>query len=391
MDRHTLFSMQAGLLVFLGLVIAVTHHIRRRPISDTSPYWFAAAYISGGIGLGLQAYRGLISPVIAIMVGNTLFFFLSVFLTKAVAVATKQKSFMWHFIVLTAIIIASFGYFTFIKPNLMLRVIEAVLAGTVMHGIIAAQLLRNKDKVIHLATRSMAYLLIAHISFSLLGVFGGVIVNKIGIWFSWMGLVSIAGIALSFLWIDNLRISAELETQAMTDPLTGLLNRRALDMFALREIDLAVRNHWPCSALMMDVNNFKEINDRYGHSAGDAALVAVANVLNTTLRASDLITRVGGDEFFVLLPNSDESTTTLIVSRIRLAIRALSLESPGNENFGIRLSIGQTTQRGKNMTLAELLHAADIMLYNEKHARKTKALEQSEPQRTSGAHVHPSN
>ncbi|MBS1813454.1 MAG: GGDEF domain-containing protein [Acidobacteria bacterium] len=391
MDRHTLFSMQAGLLVFLGLVIAVAYRARRRKIPDTSPYWFAAGYILGGVGLGLQSQRGHIPPIYAISIGNALFLLLSPLINKSIAIATKQRSVIWYLLALGAATMVNFTYFTYWQPDLMLRVIEAALVLAVMQLPTVVLLLRCNDKIIQPATRTMAALLIVHITASLGRLAGAWEAKRAEEWLSWASIITIAGLALCFLWIENLRMSSELEMQAMTDPLTGLLNRRALDMFAAREIDMAVRNKWPCSALMLDINHFKETNDRYGHTAGDTALIAVAGVLNSTLRTSDLITRIGGDEFFVLLPNSDETTTAVIVSRIRLAVRALCLHSPGKEPFHVSISIGQTTQRGKNITVAELLHAADIMLYNEKQTSRGDAKAKAPDQRGSGAQVHPSN
>lgn len=392
MDRHTLFSMQAGLLVFLGLVIAVAYRARRRKMPDTSPYWFGVAYILGGIGLWIQAERDSIHSNAVFVLGMACFLLLSPLVHKAIAVITQQRGFFPYVLAVAATL---FGVCLFMPPSpraFLFVVLIFALGLALMQLSVVYLLLRSKEKVIRPATRTMAALLSIHVLASLLRALGAWHAKRADIWFSWTSILTIAGAVLCFLWIDNLRMSSELELQAMTDPLTNLLNRRGLDLFSAREIDMAVRNKWPCSALMIDIDDFKQINDRYGHTAGDTTLCSVAAVLNTTLRTSDLITRVGGDEFFVLLPNSDESTTSFVVSRIRLAIRALCLHSPGNETFSIHISIGQTTQHGHGINLAELLHAADIMLYSEKHRTQNNSSKRKVfGQRKQDTRIHPSN
>jgi diguanylate cyclase (GGDEF)-like protein len=176
--------------------------------------------------------------------------------------------------------------------------------------------------------------------------------------------------------VDWLRIRDELERQALTDPLTGLLNRRALEDFGARELSRAARTGAPYSALTLDVNKFKQINDTYGHAAGDKALTAVAAALRSSLRLTDVATRVGGDEFFVLLPDSDERAAAEVSSRLRRAIENTLIESANGRIFRIAVSIGQVTSRGKT-TIAELYHLSDMKLYDEKMARKAEAAAES--------------
>ncbi|ADV84633.1 diguanylate cyclase [Terriglobus saanensis] len=370
MDRHTVFTMQAVMLIFLSLILAVCFRSQRREREDKGPYWLAAGFFLGGLGLLLQAERGLITPVLAILVGNGLFLLLSTFMNRGLAETTGQgKGQFYYMLALSAATVANFWYYTWIKPDVLLRVIEAAIVILVMHAVTAIMLLRSKDPVTRPAVRMMATFLLMHAFGSVLRVTVAWRLHQADAWFTWTGTMSIIGLALCFLWMEGLRQTADLKYRAMTDSLTGLFNRHGLDMLSVPELDLAARYNWPCSALMMDVNHFKEINDRRGHAAGDLALSSIAGILKSTLRTSDLATRVGGDEFFVLLPNADANTTAIVVARIRVALKSLILQGPTGAAFSVSASIGTVTMPGRTTSLGELLRESDEALYREKFGR----------------------
>lgn len=327
------------------------------------------AYFCAGIGLGLQAQRGIISNIFSIAFGNGLFMLFGPFVNRAIARTTGQKR--DYFVLLTlldAATVANYVYYTWWQPNVLLRTIEAVPVMAVMYLGCIDLLLRNKDRVIRPAIYAMMACFFVHALPSFIRVSLALKFRVSDGWFSWFGIVVIAGLAMSYMWISNLRMHAELERSAMTDPLTGLFNRRGLDVLATRELERLRRNDLPCSALMMDVDRFKQINDGLGHAAGDSSLCAVAETLKATLRVTDLPIRLGGDEFFVLLPDCSESQASEIVTRLRIAISQLRLKTVAGVFFEISVSIGAVTLPGHNTTLEELLHGSDVMLYREKQA-----------------------
>jgi diguanylate cyclase (GGDEF)-like protein len=394
MDRRTLFSMQAGLLLFLGGVILLAFQRQRGQKRDPGSVWFAAAYFSAGLGLALQSERGVIPPFFSIVLGNLTFLLFGVLANYAVCATTRQRSRTWMYLLaLDVATVANFAYYTYWQPNLILRVLEAGGVVVLMHIALIAALLRVRERVIQTATRSMAALLGLHSFFALARLSAVVQRHDGDVLFSWIGVVTIAGLALCYLWMDSLRVHAELEQSAMTDPLTGLYNRRVLDLIALRELERAVRKGLPCSALMIDIDRFKMINDELGHAAGDSSLCAVAGALQASLRSSDIATRLGGDEFFVLLPDADEAAAGLIAARVRTAIAALRLQTMGGQSFSVAVSVGQVTQRGGDMTVEDLLHASDIMLYRDKQVSRTRGIGSGSRQaETAGAaQVQPSN
>jgi len=171
---------------------------------------------------------------------------------------------------------------------------------------------------------------------------------------------------------DHLHLSAEeakanaeiaLE-RAMTDALTGLLNRYGLQRVLPREHAEAHRYHRPLSCLMIDLDNFKSINDIYGHPAGDAALQQVAEILTEAVRRSDMTCRYGGEEFLVLLPETNLDGALALAEKIR--------ETAASRTFGDATHTFNLTLSGGTATLAEtesgndMIARADIALYHAK-------------------------
>ena len=392
MDRRTLFSMQAGLLIFLGGVILLAFQRQRKQRRDPGAMWFAAAYFCSGIGLALQAERGVIPPFCSIILGNFFFMLFGALTHYAICATTAQRNRTWTYLLaLDVTTVCNFAYYTYWQPNLIFRVQEASLVMLVMYVALITALLRVREPVIRPAMRSMAALLGLHSFFGFLRFTVEVQKANGDVLFSWLGVVTIAGLALCYLWMDSLRVHAELEQSAMTDPLTGLYNRRVLELIARRELQRAARKNLPCSALMMDIDRFKLINDELGHAAGDSSLCAVAGVLQASLRSVDIATRLGGDEFFVLLPDADETTAALVTARIRNAIDSLQMRTMGGHVFSVSVSVGMVTRRGADMTVEDLLHASDIVLYREKQVNRSINPSGTGGLQAGGAQVQPSN
>ncbi len=159
----------------------------------------------------------------------------------------------------------------------------------------------------------------------------------------------------------------ELDQLAIRDPLTGLYNRRFFDESLNREWRRFQRTGEAFTVTIMDVDAFKTINDRHGHEAGDRALQQVGTALRATLRASDLVARVGGDEFAALLPGTDIEHSQPVIDKLREAIMKLSLATPAGP-IPISLSLGTAAVPGHPpvTSAAELLRVADKRMYEAK-------------------------
>lgn len=173
--------------------------------------------------------------------------------------------------------------------------------------------------------------------------------------------------------------NAKLLDLAVTDPLTGLFNRRKFEETLDQEIARA-RRYGPLSLLMVDLNYFKQVNDRHGHQAGDDALKAVAQVLQSCCRATDTCARLGGDEFAVILPHSDSAAAAVVSERIHQQIARVSIPT-AEGSLTISLSIGAATLPGDAESAEELMAAADVAMYQAKRASRSKVRPEPAPVR----------
>jgi diguanylate cyclase len=165
---------------------------------------------------------------------------------------------------------------------------------------------------------------------------------------------------------DLSRRTEFLEELAMIDPLTGLFNRRFLAKRLQHELARAEREGNPITVTMVDLNDFKEINDQYGHPAGDAALQEFASALRRASRNADLVVRFGGDEFILVLPDCNLEQASLLSHRLRNCQVNI-----GNIRLPLMFSSG-SAQRQRDESAESLLQRADTALYEAKRAHSHK-------------------
>ena len=161
------------------------------------------------------------------------------------------------------------------------------------------------------------------------------------------------------------RLNAGLEQLAMTDYLTNLYNRRYFMQRGAEEFKRARRNNQPLALLMMDIDHFKNVNDTYGHDAGDMALQQVAATLKSSLREIDILGRIGGEEFAVLLPNISLHEAAVLAERVRKAVAGTSVEIPGG-SLTITISIGVAVLTNETSGIDNILKNADVAMYQAK-------------------------
>lgn len=370
LEHTTVLSLQGSLLLVLSGVILFALRGRRQDGGDTGSPWLAAAYFCCGLGLEMLSMEATLPAPLRTVVGNTLLLLFNPLAARGLARATGQRTRMdWYLFVFTLVTVANFSYFTYRDPRWLLLSWEAGFVTAVLYGALIWLLWQSKEHRVWPAVRAMIAFLVLHIVANTIRLIAWRYMHTT-LWFSGMNVISSLGIALSYLWMDTLRMQAYLEQTAMTDALTGLYNRRALDMLANRELQRVSRTGMPCSALMIDVDHFKEINDTLGHAAGDTALRAVADALRAAVRASDIATRMGGDEFFTVLPDADENGVQRIILRIQQALAGMPLQSPKGEAYCITASMGYATLRGTDITVADLMHASDQVLYRAKQTSR---------------------
>lgn len=157
----------------------------------------------------------------------------------------------------------------------------------------------------------------------------------------------------------------ELKKTALLDYLTGAFNRKGLDKFLEQAISDFKRRDIDFCLLMADIDYLKKINDQYGHRAGDGAIVALVNAMNSIFRAEDIITRFGGDEFLVLFRGAGQAEAIKAAEKLRSEVDGLKLRTDKGEIFNMTVSIGIISYNGKS-SKDELIGCVDRALYEAK-------------------------
>ncbi|MVF11727.1 GGDEF domain-containing protein [Ketobacter sp. MCCC 1A13808] len=165
----------------------------------------------------------------------------------------------------------------------------------------------------------------------------------------------------------------EVNRLSRTDALTDLMNRRCILDYLERVKRHSEKNKLPLSVLMVDLDYFKQINDRWGHDVGDQALIAAAKALKESIRINDFAGRYGGEEFLVLLPGLNETQAHPLAERIRMAIGAVRIQCDNQVEVALSASIGMSGYSHKSKTTtSELIKQADNALYQAKHTGRNR-------------------
>ena len=163
-----------------------------------------------------------------------------------------------------------------------------------------------------------------------------------------------------------------LEELATLDALTGVLNRREFFILAEKEVQSTLQNQQPSSIIMLDVDHFKTVNDDYGHAIGDQVLTAIAQIIRDNLRREEVVGRIGGDEFAILLPGSDGRQGQRIAQRLHDKIASQSFKLDQG-TFSLTVSLGVAElDRGHDDSLSALLDHADQAMYSAKRSGRNR-------------------
>lgn len=167
-------------------------------------------------------------------------------------------------------------------------------------------------------------------------------------------------------------LQAKLLEQANRDPLTNLYNRRYLYDIASDLLTIAKRENTHIGIIILDIDNFKQINDKFGHPAGDKVIKTLSNILNSHTRESDIIARFGGEEFVVLLPNTNMEGSYNIASKLRSIVESEKVDVDSNIEISFSISLGVDNTRITDRSIDESLNRADKALYKAKESGKNQ-------------------
>lgn len=180
---------------------------------------------------------------------------------------------------------------------------------------------------------------------------------------------------LSLFYIDRvvIKLHSITEHYSLTDSLTSLNNRRYLDRHLQEEFDRATRYGRPFSVAMADIDDFKKYNDSYGHQAGDILLKDLARIMRKLARKTDMVIRYGGEEFLVVLPETDTQAARAFAEKIRAAIESYKFVLPdGTRSSKVTVSIGIAAFPEDGATVSDIISKADALLYDAKNRGKNR-------------------
>jgi diguanylate cyclase (GGDEF)-like protein len=177
------------------------------------------------------------------------------------------------------------------------------------------------------------------------------------------------------LAIESFRTHEKMVSLSFTDAMTGLYNRRFFDKALSQELSRCQRYSRHCSLLLIDIDHFKRVNDTYGHDSGDEIIQQVASILQNNIRGLDVVARVGGEEFAIILPETEPQNVAVVVNRLLKAFRHAKprVKIMAVKKEVVTISIGVASYRGGDISAAGLLKLADKSLYSAKRTGRDKA------------------
>lgn len=378
MDIHTLHVEHSVLLAVYTLLTLVNARMHR---GIRGIHWFSFYNALLFVGALLVALRGNVPDALSIVGGNmfVVFGYVALFVSLARFFGARLSQ-IYIQLALTVAGFAAMLEFGWLHPASDKRLLAYSIVLLAQQAHIAVFTARRERRRAH-AAASMAVML-ALLAFMNIFRIATILLEgvpqdylKVQGGLVWMVLINTAlqcGAIVAYVWMTASLLRGDLAHQAATDPLTGLLNRRALDRAAAQVLANCTAGR-PVSAIVIDLNDFKVVNDSFGHGCGDAALSAVARALSLGLRHSDFVGRMGGDEFVAILPETTLETACAMAAKLDEAIRAIRV-SRGTGDFpgsvGISASFGCAQADPAHLTWARLLSRCDKHLYEAKRRRQ---------------------
>lgn len=355
----------AGLLELAGLHAGNVRGIR---------LW-ALASLSIGIGLSF-AIAPLTPPDGWVLVAGASFVALGSGLQYAGIQAFKNERCDWRIPVLvTLLVFAQTLWFAMLSPDINARAVVNSLVLALINAACARALLVPVKPPLRTAYRftgfsfaALALVFLLRVTTILLspdqnyGLYADMPINPATFFAT---SVTQLCVTFGFVLMLNYRLSCDLHDLASHDPLTGALNRRGLEDEAERVQSRCIRNKTPLAVMLIDVDHFKKINDRYGHPAGDEVLRQLTAVIQAAIRTEDYFARYGGEEFCVMLPDAGENEALLMAERLRQQYAAMQMKIDG-EIVTSTISIGVADSHTAGLAFGALISAGDQALYRAK-------------------------
>jgi diguanylate cyclase (GGDEF)-like protein len=334
--------------------------------------YFPVFALCACVGAVLVALRGVVPDSYSVVLGSLMFPIGYVFLDRSMTEFLGHGKVHWRIQIGFALSAAvAMAYWGVIQPDTGRRLMALSIVLAVQLGLTGNFVARKTPDYMRNAGWMMALVLtllcIGNVV-RLASLFLQTVPNnylKGGPMLAWSVLntsVLQGGIIVAFVWMTAARLHHDVEVQALTDSLTGLYNRRAIESMAERAIAASRRSQEPVSAILFDLDDFKIINDSFGHLCGDAMLVAIARCLERETRPGDVVARWGGDEFALLLGRTNLAAAKALSQRLQNAIERLRVNYHQDEvSTSASFGVGELTDSAHGWE--ELILKCDRALY----------------------------
>lgn len=354
-------------------------HRRKLPVKGTA--WWTGGFSVFFVAALFFAFRGTIPAVVSIVAGNCFMVFALFLFSNGIRIFLDQPPFTTrHWLLIGAGLCLYTGvnlWFTYVIPFFALRAALGMLIYGAVTTEIGLRLLRGERLPSYVVTGA-ALLIFSAISFLRAGLsfmdipttryFEASLVTS-----AYIASISafILLLAVGLAMMTNEKLLQLMEKQALTDPLTGLANRRALFREASMFLARIQRAKLCMCVIMADLDNFKVINDRFGHPFGDEILKHFTRVAADEIRAGDVMARYGGEEFAIILAPCTQSRAEDVAERIRSGVE----RSPyvfGERTVRFTVSLGVGFARPEDETIDKIIHRADAALYRAKEKGRNR-------------------
>ena len=367
LDIKTLF-IATSVVIFANALILLLAWRSAKSLRAPIGYW-SIAFVLAGTGIVLMAFRNVTSDFLSIVVATACIVGSQVAIQEGIAQYMGKPGYMKKpALMIWGIIVASSLFFTYINPSVNNRIVVYSISAALL-ALIGIKTLRMRDTGEDAPRGFIAFLFSLFMCLMIIRVTIAVVQEEYadllnsGLMQEWTALGILCfctSLSLCFFWLISHQLGLNIQRQALTDSLTGLFNRRAMDNMIEKLLSATLETN--IGFLLIDIDNFKEINDKFGHQAGDAFLVRFGQEISTNLRIGDSLYRYAGDEFVVLVQNCDKRNAMHTAERLRQKIEDMTVLWKGHSlQSTVSIGIALCSEIIRNSD--ECMHIADKALY----------------------------
>lgn len=364
----------AGYAVTLALFVIGCLVIERSGIGLKGLRWLKAAFGVACAGVVLAIFRSSVYPFVSIIIPHLTIFVALVLIHQAINdVLELNRRYLAFSLALGVAALIGLSFFTFVHPNVGLRVYTVDTADALQAGMTSLVLFRCRNFALLSPIRATGCIMAAIAAVHVLRILRSSVhtpqinlaqISPFQAFVLFFDFVLGLGAGLSLIWLSFCSHRDKLQALAHTDGLTGLLNRRAFEETLQSELASAQLQGRSTGLVLIDLDFFKTINDDHGHPVGDEVIRRISSVLRAGARASDILGRLGGDEFIMMLRDADLPQASMVAERICQQIESLDAMPAG---VRITASVGVSVSNSTD-TLESLLMKTDEALYNSKRS-----------------------